>query len=56
MIELDYEDQEKRKDGKTGKFRSKEKVVGFRSASLFPVRKREAVTQGGTMESGGYTT
>ena len=35
--------EEKRKEN-----RSKEKVVGFSSASLFPARKREALTQGGT--------
>ena len=35
---------------------SEEKVVGFSSASLFPVRKREAVTQGGAAETGGLTT
>ena len=35
------------KDGKTGKSRSKKKVVSFSSASLFPTRKREAVTQRG---------
>ena len=45
--------QEKWKDKKTQKSRSEEKVVGFRLASLFPVRKWEAVTQGGTMEPGG---
>ena len=38
--------QEKRK---TWKIRSEEKVVGFSSASLFPARKWEAVSQGGTM-------
>ena len=32
---------------KTQKSKSEEKMVGFSSASLFPVRKREAVTQGG---------
>ena len=37
--------QEKRKDRK----RSEEKVFGFSSASLFPTRKQEAVTQGGTI-------
>ena len=42
--------QEKRKDRKTQKSRSEEKVVGFSSASLFPARKREAVAQGGSME------
>ena len=36
------------KDKKTQKSRGEEKVVGFSSASLFPKRKREAVTQGGT--------
>ena len=40
--------QEKRKDRKIWKSRSEEKVVGFSSASLFPRRKWEAVTQGGT--------
>ena len=37
-----------RKDRKTRKSSSEEKVMGFCSASLFPARKREAVTQGGT--------
>ena len=37
---------------KVGDFITVEKVVGFSSASLFPARKREAVTQGGTIESG----
>ena len=41
--------QEKRK---TWKSRSEEKVVDFSSANLFPTRKREVVTQGGTMEPG----
>ena len=41
--------QEKRKDRKTRKSRSEEKMVGFISASLFPTRKWEAVTQGGTI-------
>ena len=41
--------QEKRKDRKTRKSRSEEKVVGFSSASLFPARKHEAVTLGGTI-------
>ena len=36
-------------DRKTWKSRREEKV-GFSSASLFPARKREAVTQGGTMK------
>ena len=40
--------QEKKKDRKTRKGRSEEKVVGFSSASLFPTRKWESVTQGGT--------
>ena len=40
--------QEKRKDTKTWKSRSEEKVVDFSSDSLFPTRKWEAVTQGGT--------
>ena len=39
--------QEKWKDRKTRKCRSEEKVVGFSTASIFPARKREAVTQGG---------
>ena len=38
----------KRKDMKTRKSRSKEKVVGFSSASLFPAMKLEIITQGGT--------
>ena len=33
---------------KTRKSRSEQKVVGFSSAFLFPARKREAVTEGGT--------
>ena len=37
------------------KSRSKEKVVGFSLALLFPPRKWEAVTQGGTIEPGGQT-
>ena len=40
---------EKRKDRKS---RGEEKVVGFRSASLFPATKLEAVTQGGSIEPG----
>ena len=40
---------------KTRKSRREEKVVGFSSASLFPARKQEAITQGGTIEPGGYT-
>ena len=39
---------QKRKDRKTKKSRSEEKVVGFSSAFLFPARKWEAVTQSGT--------
>ena len=35
---------EKRKDRKTQKSRSEEKVVDFSSASLFTARKQEAVT------------
>ena len=31
---------------------SEEKVVGFSSASIFPAKKREAFTQGGTMKPG----
>ena len=46
-------DQEKGKDGKSRKSRKEEKVMGFSSASLFPARKREAVTQGGTMNPRG---
>ena len=47
-----------RRKGKTGKHgkvksRNEEKVVGFSSASLFPVRKWEAITQGRIIESGG---
>ena len=38
----------KRKDRKSQKSRSEMKVVGFSSASLFPARKQEAVTQDGT--------
>ena len=40
----------KRKDRKG---RSEEKVVGFRSTSLFLASKRKAVTQVGTIEPGG---
>ena len=39
------EGQEKRKDMQTRKSRSKEKVVDFSSASLFPARKQEAVVE-----------
>ena len=42
--------REKRKYRKARKSRSEEKVVGFSSVSLYPARKREAVTQGGTRE------
>ena len=39
-----------RRRGKTGKHGKVgvEKVVGFNPASLFPEKKREAITQGGT--------
>ena len=40
--------QKKRKDKKTRKSRSEEKMVGFISTSLFLTRKREAVTKDGT--------
>ena len=40
--------QEKRKDRKTSKSRSFEKVVGFSLASLFFPSKWETVTQDGT--------
>ena len=40
----------KRKDKKTWKSRSEEKVVGLNSASLFPARKRKAIAQGGTIK------
>ena len=40
------ESQDKRKDRKTRKSRSEEKVVGFTNVSLFPARKWEAVAQG----------
>ena len=43
---------QKRKDRKTRKSWSEEKVVNLSSASLFPARKREAVTEGGAMEPG----
>ena len=43
------EAQEKRKEKKSQKSRSEEKVVGLSSASLFPARKLEVVTQGGTI-------
>ena len=39
---------ENSKDRKTLKSRSEEKVVGFSSGSLFPLKKRESVIQGGT--------
>ena len=41
------EGEEKRKERKTWK-RSEKKVMGFSSASLFPSRKQEGVTQGRT--------
>ena len=44
---ISLEGQEKRKYKKICKSRSKEKVVGFTSASLFPARKWKAVTQDG---------
>ena len=42
-----------RKDREIRKSRSKEKVVEFSLAFLFPARKREAVTQGGTIQTEG---
>ena len=42
--------QEKRKDQRTQKSGSGEKVVYFISASLYPATKWEAVTQGGPGE------
>ena len=39
---------DERKDRKTRKCKSDEKVVGFTSTSIFPVRKREGVTSGET--------
>ena len=41
--------QEKRKDRKSWKIGSEEKVVSFSLAFVFPTRKLEAVTQGGTI-------
>ena len=41
--------QEQRKERKLRKIRSEKKVAGFSSASLFLARKREAVTQAGTI-------
>ena len=41
--------QEKKKERKTRKSRSEKKVVDFSSAPLFHARKREAVTQEGTI-------
>ena len=41
--------QEKRKDRKSWKSKSKEKVGGFSSAFEFPARKRETVALGGTI-------
>ena len=43
---ISWRSQEKRKDRKSRK-RSEEKVMGFSSASIFPSREREAITQGG---------
>ena len=40
-------------DGRHEAKEGQEKVMGFSSVSLIPARKREAVTQGGTMEPGG---
>ena len=48
--------KEEKKDRKTRESRSKEKVVGFRSVSLFFPWKWEAVTQGGAIEPEGQTT
>ena len=48
MVLYPWVSQEMRKYGKTRKSKSKEKVVGLSSASLFPVRKREVVIQGRT--------
>ena len=47
-----------RRGGKTGNHGKLgvEKVVGFSSASVFPERKREAVTQGETIEPKAQTT
>ena len=42
--------EKREKTKKTRKTRREEKVVGFSSVSLFPARKREEVTQGGTRE------
>ena len=47
-VTISLEDQEKKKDRKTQKGKSEEKVASFSSGSLFPARKQEAVTQGGT--------
>ena len=44
------ESHEKRKDRKTRKSGSEEKVVNSSSASLFPARKWEAATEVGTRE------
>ena len=51
--ECEEENVKKRKDWKTQKSRSKQNVVCFSSASLFPTRKWEAVNQGAAMELGG---
>ena len=45
---ISLEGQEKRKEKKKWKSRSEEKVVGFSLSFLFPTRKWEAFTQGGT--------
>ena len=44
-----------RQDRKPRKNMSKEKVVGFSSASLFPTRNRKAVTKGRTREIDHWT-
>ena len=43
----------RRRGKKMWKRRSEEKGVGFLLGSLFPTRKLEAVTQGGTSQTGG---
>ena len=47
--------REKSKDRKTRKSRSKERAMDFSSDSLFPRRKQDAFTQGGTIEPGDRT-
>ena len=42
-----WEVRKRGKTGKHGKSRSEERVLGFSLTSLFPTRKRKAVTQGG---------